>query len=481
VTGSLQQKIEVEPLTNYFVGRVQRELGQRGAIGFLTTAVNRDLRTNDLTDLLPNRALVAGADAHYYFDSKKDWVLTGSLASSYVTGSSGAISKLETAPQHYFQRPDAPHLAFDPGATSLSGWTGSVNLNRNNGVHGFNAALWAVSPGFESGDAGFSFNSDRAGAHAVYQWHSPKVNRLARDRMIAVAKWYTWNYGHELQGDGAHLFGRIQFKNYWSLFASTYYFRRTQDDRSTRGGPSMLGPSLHGGFLDLATDTRKRLSFEINASGEGNEYGAANFNTGVSVRYRPMASLDISTGPAYLHNNALAQYVGTFVDPVAAPTFGSRYVFGTLNQKEFSLQTRVNYVLSPKTSFQLYMQPLVSVGAYGSFKELAQPHTFDFTVYGQDRGLIAYDPATQLYLVGPGDGGTPFSFTNPDFNFKSLRLNAILRWEWRPGSAMYFVWTEQRQDDTSPGQFAFGRDVRRTFAAPADDVILFKIAYWFQR
>ncbi len=39
-------------------------------------------------------------------------------------------------------------------------------------------------------------------------------------------------------------------------------------------------------------------------------------------------------------------------------------MFATLNQKEFSLQTRVNYVLSPKMSLQVYMQPLVSVGDY---------------------------------------------------------------------------------------------------------------------
>jgi hypothetical protein len=201
----------------------------------------------------------------------------------------------------------------------------------------------------------------------------------------------------------------------------------------------------------------------------------------VNVRYRPAASLEISIGPNFTRNHALSQYVGTFADPVVVTTYGARYLFGTLDQREFSLQTRVNYVMSPKLSFQLYMQPLVSVGAYTGFKELAQPRTFDFTEYGRDSGSIDYRPLISQYAVVPGDGGAPFTFDNPDFNFKSLRFNAIFRWEWRPGSAMYFVWTQQRQDFDNPGVFELRRDLGSTFRAPADDVVMFKIAYWFQR
>jgi Domain of unknown function (DUF5916) len=152
-----------------------------------------------------------------------------------------------------------------------------------------------------------------------------------------------------------------------------------------------------------------------------------------------------------------------------------------LKQRELSIQTRVNYVLSPKMSLQVYMQPLVSVGDYEEFKELARPRTFDFVRYGQDSGTLSYDAIRARYTVQPGDGGAAFEFEDPDFNFKSLRLNAIFRWEWRPGSAMYLVWTEQREDLADPGRFQFGRDIGRTFRGPADDVLMFKIAYWFQR
>ncbi|MEP6914853.1 MAG: DUF5916 domain-containing protein [Acidobacteriota bacterium] len=476
-TDGLEDHAEVEPLTNYFVGRAQREKG-RAAVGLIATAVNRDLRAPALRDGLVDQAYVGGVDAHYFLDHKRDWVVNGRFAGSHVTGSTDAITGLQEAPQRYYQRPDAPHVTLDPKATSLGGWNGDVNLNRNNGVHGLNAALWAVSPGFDSSDAGFDFTNDRAGMHVAYQWRNPSVNRFARRRSLTIAKWYTWNFAREIQGDGIHAFGDIQFKNYWSVFANGLYFRRALDDRATRGGPSMVSPSVRGGFVGAESDGRKRVSLGINGNVYASEFGGSNVSTNVEVRYRPMASLEMSSGPGFTRNYEPAQYVDRFADPLATATYGARYVFGTLDQKEFSLQTRATYALSPKTSLQIYMQPLVSVGDYTGFKELARPRTYDFVQFGRDRGTLAYDAASRRYTVTPGDGGAAFGFSNPDFNFKSLRFNAIFRWEWRPGSAMYFVWTEQRQDLTRPGEFLFTRDVRQIFRAPADDIILFKIALW---
>ena len=74
-----------------------------------------------------------------------------------------------------------------------------------------------------------------------------------------------------------------------------------------------------------------------------------------------------------------------------------------------------------------------------------------------------------------------FSFANPDFSFKSLRFNAVFRWEPKPGSAFYAVWTRQQQDSRNPGTFALGRDAAALFASPGDDIFLVKIAYWIGR
>jgi hypothetical protein len=481
VSNGIDGKIEVEPLSNYLVARVQRDLTPRVGLGMLATAVNRDLREPSLEDLLPAQAYTAGIDGHVFLDRKRDWVINGSLATSHVAGSTPAITRLQRASQRYFDRPDAPHVELDPNATSLGGWSGSVNLNRQSGVHGLNASLWGVSPGFDSSDVGFTFMSDRAGMHVAYQWKNPKVNRFARSRVVTLAKFYTWNYARELQTDGYFASGQIEFKNYWSVFGTTLFFQPTQDDRSTRGGPSMATPRAGIAFLGFQSDRRRRVSVDGGANIDNNSFGGWGRNVNLSIRYLPAASLEVSMGPNFSRTHGLSQYVNTYVDPVAAATFGSRYVFATIDQREFSLQTRINYVLSPKMSLQVYMQPLVSVGDYDGFKQLARPRTFEFTTFGQDGGTIVYDRRSARYTVTPGDGGTPFEIDNPDFNFKSLRLNAIYRWEWRPGSALYLVWTEQRQDLADPGNFVLGRDVRHTFTAQPDDVFMVKISYWFQR
>jgi hypothetical protein len=481
VTAGSERRTEIEPLSNYLVGRAERELGRRGAVGVLATAVHRDLRDPELRSLVPAQAYVAGVDGHYFLDGKREWVVTGRVAGSRLTGSPATMTRLQRASQRYFDRPDAPHVELDPSATSMDGWTGSANVNRNSGVHGFNGALWWVSPGFDSSDAGFTFSSDRAGMHAAYQWRNPKVTRFTRNRFLAVAKWYTWDFSRELHGDGVFVFGNVQLKNYWTLFGNLGLFRGVQDDRATRGGPSMLAPASHSQSLGIDTDSRKRVSAGANININHSEFGGWSRGVGLNVRYRPAASLEISAGPNFDRNHNLAQYVDTFPDAAAADTYGSRYVFATLDQKEFSLQTRVNYVMSPKMSLQVYMQPLVSVGDYGGFKQFARPRTFEFVELGRDRGAVDYDAAARQYSVDPADGGERFGFRDPDFNFKSLRLNAIYRWEWKPGSALYLVWTQQRQDETRPGVFLLGRDLRSTFSASADDVLMVKVTYWFQR
>ena len=370
-----------------------------------------------------------------------------------------------------------------PQATSLGGWTGSVNLNRNAGVHGVNAALWAVSPGFDSSDAGFNFAGDRAGMHAVYQWRNPKVTRFARNRFLAIAKWYTWNFARELQGDGVHMFGNVELKNYWTVFANVGLFRtvagRSRDARRAVDAAARVAQRVHR-HRERRTQSASRSAATV--STDHNEVGGWSRGLGINVRYRPAAALEISAGPSFERTHSLSQYVDAFEDPVAADTYGSRYVFSTLDQEEFSLQTRVNYVLSPKMSLQVYMQPLVSVGALHGVQAVRPPaHLRLHPARRPNRGSLTYDPSTRKYTATPADGGATFEFDDPDFNFKSLRLNAIFRWEWRPGSALYLVWTEQRQDDAYPGQFPLRRDLGSTFSAPADDVLMFKLAYWFQR
>ena len=147
------------------------------------------------------------------------------------------------------------------------------------------------------------------------------------------------------------------------------------------------------------------------------------------------------------------------------------------------MTTRANVIVTPHVSLQVYMQPLLATGDYTGFKELALPRTLDFLRYGDGVSTLSYDPASQIYTADPDGAGTApaFTFSNPDYNLKSLRVNAVFRWEMRPGSKFYFVWTRQQQDPSNPGVFSPGRDVRAMFGARGNDVILLKMAYWIGR
>ena len=473
----------VEPLTSYSVARVQRDIGTRTGLGFLATSVSRQLNTQAARDGLSSEAFVVGTDAYWFLDRDKEWVVTGDIATSRVAGTTTLIEKLQRAPQRYYQRPDEPHVHLDATLTSLSGFTGRLNLNRNRGNWRVNAALWTGSPGWESNDLGFHSTGDRAGAHAVLFVQGTTPHRFSRSRCVWVAKSWTWNFAREVQSDTWNMQARNNFMNYWSAGINAGYGRRTLDDRLTRGGPSAESPSNSFVNLQGNTDSRQWLSVSSSYNQNWRESGAWSRNASVSLNFKPSPRLTISTGPQWNRNHSIAQYVTTITDARATNTFGGRYVFGGLEQSQLTMTTRVSVIVTPKVSMQVFAQPLIAVGDYGDFKELARPRSYDFLHYGATGGSIAYDSVARSYAVDPdGTGAAPgFSFDNPDFNFKSLRLNAVFRWELKPGSAFYAVWTRQQVDLSNPGVFVPGRDARALFGARGDDVFLVKMAYWLGR
>ena len=74
-----------------------------------------------------------------------------------------------------------------------------------------------------------------------------------------------------------------------------------------------------------------------------------------------------------------------------------------------------------------------------------------------------------------------FTFDDPDFSVRSLRGTAVLRWEYRPGSTVYFVWTQQRSGEEPTGTFDFNRAYPALFRDRPDNVFLIKVSYWLGR
>jgi hypothetical protein len=325
---------------------------------------------------------------------------------------------------------------------------------------------------------GFQTRSDIINGHvgAGYKW--PKTNSWKKFAETGGGIFGTGDFDNNFTGKGLHGWGFIEFINNYSWNVWGGYSLERDDTRRTRGGPVMLAPAYYESGMYFDTDGRSPFFFYASTGYEGNTGGSRVtwFEPGIEVK--PMTNLTFRIGPEWVSRNEDAQYVDTFEDPTASSTFGSRYVFGELDQTTISANIRLNISFTPNLSLQTFVQPLISAGKYTNFKELRKPRTYSFNEYGA--GAV-FDPNTGTYMVTPPDGGTPFEIENPDFNVKSLRGNAVLRWEYMPGSALFLVWTQERSDSEEQGNFDFSRDADRLWSQPGDNIFLAKVTYYLTR
>ncbi len=471
-------KEEIEPFSYYGVFRTQKEFNEgKQGFGVIATSVIRDLRTENLSSILNKRAFCLGFDGWTFLDKEKTWIITGWIGGSSVEGSKEDILRLQKTPQHYFQRPDAEHVQLDENATSLNGWAGRVMINKERGNFIFNSAVGTISPGFDSNDLGFQWSGDIINANVLFGYAWFKPGKLFRQWMIATATFRNYDFGWNRIGEGYFLFADTQFLNYWGLDIMTGYFPSSLDRDLTRGGPLSISPAGWWTSLDISTDSRKPIVLFLNLKFSKTEAGDNSNEMSISLRWKPKSNLSISFRPGYKLRHSTSQWVEKVEDPFMKETYGSRYIFADLNSKTLSSEIRVNWTFNPKLTFQLYLQPFFAIGKYSKFKELAKPRTYDFNAFGKGVSTITF--GDDLYTVDPdGYGEAPsFSFYNPDFNFKSLRGTAVLRWEYLPGSILYFVWTQTRADYAYPGDFSFRRDFNILFNTPADNIFLIKIVY----
>jgi hypothetical protein len=200
--------------------------------------------------------------------------------------------------------------------------------------------------------------------------------------------------------------------------------------------------------------------------------------------------MELRLDPSYARSTASAQYV-TAADTLSyLPTYGRRYLFGELDREQLSLNTRFNVAFSTTLTLEAYAQALLSAGKYASYQQLEAARTYDFDVfergdYGEDGagsfcegGRICQDPDGRQHVDFDGDGRTDYDFSSRDFNFRSLRGNLVLRWEYRPGSTVFLVWQHRRSNQEEYGDFDFDRDLRALGSLAGDDLFMVKVNYW---
>jgi hypothetical protein len=473
------QLAPVEPRSNYFAGRARRSLGQGStAVGGLLTATHRDLASPALTALLRSRALTGGVDFSHAWGGRR-YAVDGFIAASHVSGSPDAIALTQRSSARYYQRPDATSFTYDPTRRALSGYAADVSVIKTSGLHWVGSASYqSASPGFEVNDLGFQTQVDRRAFSTIAIYRENQPGRLFREYDLMAFTNHSWNFDGDPTFAQFAVAGEGVFPGYWWASARLELRPRYYDDRITRGGPVARLRSGGTTSWSLGSDSRKPTTYGANGSAAWNGAGGWGVGYGLWVNARPMTPLLIRFEPFLSRTHAKAQYVTTVADPLAAATHGNRYVFADLDQTQLTLATRVNWAFTPRLSLQLYLQPLVAAGDYAEFKEFLAPRTFEFGVYGRDVGSIVPDP--DGYLVDPDAAGPapPFLVFEPDFNFRSLLGNAIVRWEYRPGSALFFVWQQRRTGFDALGEFAAGHDLEALVHERPESVFAVKATWW---
>lgn len=448
---------EIEPLATYGVYRAQKEFDKgRQGLGLLSTVAARVFDDPALRGGRNSNSLAVGADGWTFLDSSKTWVTTGWIAASRIAGTRQRITAVQVSPAHYFQQPDARTVSVDPNATSLDGAAGRFTLAKQRGNTFVNSAFGFVSPGFDVNDVGFMFR--RAGLVNMHlgggrTWTKP--GKLFRYAEAGGALFRNYDWDGNINWSGAFHFGYVQFLNYYWINWNAAYNPWTVDNRRARGGPLMLTPPGYQLGFDAGSDSRKTLTLGMGAGTYFRSRSDVELWSYVNVQYRPAPNVSVSVGPNFSTALNPLQYRSQRYDSTGASagTYDTAYTFARLQQTELSAGIRLNWTYSPTLSLQLYAQPLISAGKFSDYRQLARPRSYDF-----------------VSVASPGI---------QDFNFKSLRGNAVLRWEYMPGSTLFLVWTQSRQDSEDFGDFNLGSSMGRMLRAPADNIFMIKATYWW--
>jgi uncharacterized protein DUF5916/cellulose/xylan binding protein with CBM9 domain len=451
----------LEPATNYAVARGNQDYDDGdGSFGFIATAVNRSLDPASEPHL-HRSAYTGGIDGRRRFAGRFE--VSASLDFSRVAGSAAAIARTQRDPVHLYQRPDGA-LAFDSTRTSLTGSNLELRFAKVGGKRlVFETAYQRRSPGFEINDIGFLRQADQQAwtSWAALAFRNP--NRIFRELRWNFNNWEYWSSAGLPTERAFNTNVHTQFNNRWWLHmgGTLGQIGATWCDRCARGGPAIRQDPYIAPWAGIEGDDRKPLvpSFWVN-------YWRGDGGRSESLKLEPTLELKVSTrftsslSASYERNRNETQYFGTFTDSSGTPHF----TFAHLEQKTLSLTWRLGYTFTPNTSLQVYASPFVSKGTYTDVREVGQARAASY--------VARYRPYADSAVAGDPGG----------FNVQEFRSNVVFRWEYRPGSTLFLVWSQGREGSSAgEGSKSFAGDLGDLFDQRANHTFLVKLSYWFAR
>lgn len=499
IGGTAEQTQEVEPLSNYFVARVRKDLrGGATRVGTITTMVNRSLTNADEVQRLRSNAQLVGFDVDHRW-ANRVYAFNLQTALTHAGGDTSAIRRAQESSARYYQRTGRSETSdglfdtdYDPTRRNLYGYGLYSRLSKETGNWLWEATQNWRSPGFETNDMGLLSRADYRFmlANIARQWTTP--GSWYRNTAALVGAQQQHNYEGDRTDIQYQAFWEATFPNYMEFEIFGIAHPSTYEERLTRGGPTVMRYGYNMVSAEFETDSRKKIvgsiNFQYSAPVDNEEGGRKAFSP--NVTYKPSTRILLSVSPSYDHNLTAQQYITAVDDPASPPGFaGRRYIFGRAEQKTLAINTRLNTTFTPNLSLELFAQPFLASGRFTSFKEFAAVKSRRMNIFGRDNGstvATSTDATTgevtyTLDPDGPAGPAAPFSFDNPDFNLRSLRGTGVLRWEYKPGSTLFFVWTQIREGFDNFGDFNFSRDRSALFGDRPTNVFQVKATYWIGR
>lgn len=479
-----RRKELVEPMTNFFLGRLMKDYNQGNTIiGGVFSAVNRESGL----DFLHRSAYSGGLDFQHYWKNRW-WFVRGNAIFSNVVGSKEAILRTQTAFEHLFQRTNATHLRVDSTRTSLTGTGGTLRFgkiggktNKHGGVLKFETGATWRSPELELNDAGFLQTADEINHFTWVGYQIQKPFSIFRNARFNYNHWKRWDFGGQFLYSAFNTNIHGWFKNNWRVGTGVTYNPLEISNNALRGGSSLRRPPGIGNFIYVNTDERKKVAGGAEtffAWGFGNTTRIQNYSLWSS--FQPLNAMQISISPSYGRSwRKQDQFV-------AETSFmgQQRIITSEVDQRNFSLTVRGSYNLTPDLTIQYYAQPFIFRALYKNYGFVTDPlnreydarfHRYADAEIQSDGGAFSIDEN--------GDGTFDYGFGKPDFNFIQFRSNLVIRWEYIPGSELFLVWSQGSvpnaySDLDTPLVSSLFDNV---FEEKARNVLLLKCTYRFLR
>lgn len=475
ISNGSERREMIEPFTNYTIGRVQKDFNKGNTLlGGIFTSVNRNLAEEQL-NYLHKSAYSGGIDFIHKWHNK-DWEFDFSTYFSRVEGSTEAIKNTQESWIHGFQRPDASYLKLDSSRTSLSGQGGKIVFGKYGGKLKFMAATAWKSPGLELNDVGYMRQADNILEVIWVGYRIFEPFSIFRNLNLNFNQWTEWNFGGELTGPGGNINAHTQLKNYWNFHWGVNINGEGLSSAELRGGPALKVTGTKNMWFAFGSNDQKRLTGEAQFMVlGGNENNSKKmFDCGISFGYRPSKNLKITLSPNFNKNNDELQYV-------TQQDYSNKtdYIFARIHQRTLSASLRINYIITPNLSIQYWGQPFLASGKYTEFKRItnsrANKYTDRFALLGGNE--LVYNAADEIYQVSDLTGNQLYTFDQPDFNFKEFLSNMVIRWEYLPGSTIYLVWSQNRNQSVANGSFHFRDDLNDLFNEKPYNVFLVKMSF----